>query len=115
MPFTRKQHIYLLERYLAMKSYADTIAVFTTEYEDAQVRNKSSISQLVKKFRETRSVMNVPKNQMCTVLTPEKVEEIGAAFSDAPHSLIRKVARQTGTSIKSTYRTTQLLKLSVPC
>ncbi len=40
MPFTHKQHIYLLEHYLVTKSYADTIAAFTTEYEDAQVPNK---------------------------------------------------------------------------
>ncbi len=111
MPFTRKERIYLLERYLATKSYAETITVFTTEYEDAQVPNKSSISRLVKKFCDTGSVMNIPKNQMRTVLTPEKVEEIRAAFSDTPHSLISKVARQTGTSIKSTHRTTWLLKL----
>ncbi len=55
--------------------------------------------------------MNAPKNQTRTMLTPEKVEKIGAAFSDTPHSSIRKVARQTVTSIKSIHRTTQLLKL----
>ncbi len=69
------------------------IAAFTTEYEDAQVPNKSCISRLVKKFCETESVMNTPKNRIRTVLTPEKVEEIGATFSDNPHSSIRKVAR----------------------
>ncbi len=115
MPFTRKQRIYLLECYLAMKSYAYTIAAFTTKYEDAQVSNKSSISRLVKKFCETGSVMNAPKNRTCTVLTPVKVKEIGAAFSDTPHSSIRKVARRTGTSIKSTHRTTRLLKLYPYC
>ncbi len=55
------------------KSFADTIAVFTAEYEDAQVQNKSFISQLVKKFCEMWSVMNAPRNQMRTMLTPEKV------------------------------------------
>ncbi len=111
MSFTRKQLIYLLELYLATKSYADTITVFTTEYEDAQVLNKSYNSRLVKKFRETGSVMNAPKNQRRTVLTPEKVEEIGAAFSNTPHSSICKVASRTGISIKSTHRATWLLKL----
>ncbi len=111
MPFTRKQRIYLLERYLATKSYSDTITAFTAEYEDAQVPNKSSISWLVKKFRETGSVMNAPKNQTRTVFTPEKVEEIGATFSDTPHSSICKVARRMGTSIKSTHCTTRPLKL----
>ncbi len=81
MPFTCKQRIYLLERYLATKSYVDTIAAFTAEYEDAQVPNKSSISRLVKKFCETGSAMNTQKNRKRTVLTPEKVKEIGAAFS----------------------------------
>ncbi len=111
MPFTHKQRIYLLERYLATKSYADTIVAFTTKYEDAQVSNKSFISRLVKKFCETGSVMNAPKNRTLTVLTPEKVEDIGAAFSDTPHSSIRKVVRQTGTSMKSTHHATRLLKL----
>ncbi len=78
-----------------MKSYADTIAAFTDKYKDAQIPNKSSISQLVKKFHETGSVMNAPKNRMRTALTPEKVEEIGTTFSDTPHSSIRKVARRT--------------------
>ncbi len=55
--------------------------------------------------------MSAPKNQTRTVLTPEKVEEIGAASSKTPHSLICKVARHTRTSIKSTHRTTRLLKL----
>ncbi len=45
------------------------------------------------------------------MLTPEKVKEIGAAFSNTPHSLIRKVARGAGTSIKSTCCVTWLLKL----
>ncbi len=111
MPFTRKQCIYLIERHLATKSYAGTIAVFTTEYEDAQVPNKSSISRLVKKCCEMRSVMNAPKNRMRTMLAPEKVEEIGATFSDTPHSSIRKVVRRMGTSIKSTHCATRLLKL----
>ncbi len=111
MPFISKQRIYLLERYLATKSYADTIAAFTAKYEDAQVLNKSSISQLVKKFRVMGSVMNAPNNRTRTVLTPEKVKEIGAAFSDTPHSSICKVARRTGTSIKSTHHATRLLKL----
>ncbi len=111
MPFTHKQLIYLLEYYLATKSYADMIDAFTTEYEDAQVPNKSPISWLVKKFREMGSVMNAPKNRMCTVLTPEKVEENGAAFSDTPHSSIRKMVRWTGTSMKSTHHATRLLKL----
>ncbi len=62
MSFTRKQSIYLLKRYLVTKSYADTIAAFTSKNEDEQVPNKSSISQLVKKFCETGSVMNAPKN-----------------------------------------------------
>ncbi len=93
MPFTRKQRIYLLERYLATKSYADTIAAFTAEYENTQVPNKSSISHLVKKFRETGSVMNALKIRTRTVLTPEKVKEMGAAFSNTLHSSIRKVAR----------------------
>ncbi len=115
MPFTCKQRIYLLERYLAMKSYGDMIAAFTAEYEDAQVPNKSSISQLVKTFCETGSMMNAPKNQTCTVLTPEKVEEIRAAFSNTPHSSIRKVARRTGTSIKSTHHATRQLKLYLYC
>ncbi len=115
LPFTRKQRIYLLERYLATKSYADTIAAFTAEYEDAQVPNKSSISQFVKKFCEMGRVMNAPKNQTRTVLTPEKVEEIGASFSDTLHSSIRKVAKRTGTSIKFTHLTTQLLKLYPYC
>ncbi len=111
MPFTRKQRIYLLEHYLATKAYTDIIATFTTTYEDVQVPNKLSISWLVKKFRETGSVMNAPKNRTRTVLTPEKEEEIGAAFSDTPHSSIRKVARRTATSIKSTHCATRLLKL----
>ncbi len=109
MTFTRKQRIYLLECYLATKSYADTIIAFTAAYEDAQVPNKSSISRLVKTFREMGSVMNALKNRMCTVLIPEKVEEIGAAFSDTQH--ICKVAKRTRTSIKSTHHATRLLKL----
>ncbi len=111
MPFTGKQCFYLLERYLATKSYADMNTTFTAEYKDTQVPNKSSVSRLVKKFRETWSVMNATKNRMHTMLTSEKVEEIGATFSDTPHSSICKVARRTATSIKSTHRTTRLSKL----
>ncbi len=91
--------------------FPSLITMFTAGYEDAQVPNKSSISRLVKKIREMGSVMNALKNQTHTVLTPEKVEEIGAAFSDTSHSSIHNVARRTGTSIKSTHRATWLLKL----
>ncbi len=70
MPFTRKQCIYLLEHYLATKSYADTITLppspdlslldyFSWGYLkdkifETAVPNKNCVKELWKKFNESR-------------------------------------------------------------
>ncbi len=110
MPFTRKQHIYLLERYLATKSYADTIAAFTTEYKDAQFPNKSSISRLVKKFCDGECD-ECTKEPNAHCVDTRKSRGNWCHLLRHPHSSIHKVARRMGTSIKSTHYATRLLKL----
>lgn len=111
MNFTLQERIFLLERYLATNSYRETIDAFVFKFPDTRAPNKSTISRILARFRETGSVADRQKRRKCTVLTPAKVEEIGNAFSTSPHCSLRRVSQQTGTSLKSTHRATKMLNL----
>ncbi|XKL65621.1 hypothetical protein PGB90_009041 [Kerria lacca] len=110
MSFAQDQRVFLLEQYLATKSYGKTMRAFIAKFPDTPAPNKSTISRLLSRFCETGSVADREKKRMRTVLTTEKVEEIGTALQISPHSSLRRVAQQTGTSLKSTRRATKMLQ-----
>ncbi|PSN38302.1 hypothetical protein C0J52_19165 [Blattella germanica] len=59
------------------------------------VPNKSTIHRLVGKVRETGIFADKKRNRKRTVLTEEKLDDIGACFEQSPHKSLSKLAQQS--------------------
>jgi hypothetical protein len=58
---------------------------------------------MIKKFRETGSLMDKNLNRQKSVLTPGILQDIQTAITRYPHKYLRKLSAQTGISLGSAY------------
>ncbi|PSN33012.1 hypothetical protein C0J52_26248 [Blattella germanica] len=84
---------------------------FRKKFPGISVPHKSTIQELVKKVCETGSFSNKKINRSRTVLTEEKLENIAYLLENSPNKSLSKLAQQTGLSVSSVYKATQLLNL----
>jgi hypothetical protein len=68
------------------------------------------IERLVKKFHNTGSVLDKKKNRKRSVLTAEKLDEIGASLESSSRKSLTQLAMQYGVSMGSAHTATRLLK-----
>ena len=69
MLLTVEEHVFILESYLKTMSYAyGRQSLFEKFRRQAQV--KSAITKMIKKFRETGSLLEKNRNRQKSVLTP---------------------------------------------
>jgi hypothetical protein len=64
---------------------------------------KSAIAKMIKKFRETGSLLDKHRNWHKSVLTPEILQDIQMAITRSPHKSLRKLSAQTGISLGSAH------------
>ncbi|PSN33201.1 hypothetical protein C0J52_23311, partial [Blattella germanica] len=69
---------------------------------------------LVCKVRDTGAFADKKRNRKRTVLTKEKLNDIGACFEQSPHKSLSKLAQQVGVSVSSVWNAIKLLKFK-PC
>jgi hypothetical protein len=55
MVYSRAERVFILERYLASKSFAAIREAFSNAYPDKEVPNKTTVHLLVTQFRDTGS------------------------------------------------------------
>ncbi|PSN43710.1 hypothetical protein C0J52_14008 [Blattella germanica] len=67
---------------------------FIRKFPGVSVPNKSTIHRLVCKVRETNAFADKKRNHKRTVLTQNKVDDIGACFEQSPHKSLSKLAQQ---------------------
>jgi hypothetical protein len=58
MSFSRVQRVFIVEHYLASRSYLTCQNLFRDTFPDSPVQNKSTVSRLANRFRDTGSVRN---------------------------------------------------------
>jgi transposase len=75
------------------------------------LRQKSTISRLVNRFRDTGSVQDRNRSGRPSVLSDDSLDEIRQAILRSPRKSARKLSLQSGLSYGSAHKTTQILKL----
>ncbi|PSN32310.1 hypothetical protein C0J52_15716, partial [Blattella germanica] len=73
---------------------------FIRKFPGVSVPNKSTIHHLVCKVRETGAFADKKQHRKRTVLTEEKLDNIGACFEQSPHKSLSKLAEHVGVCIR---------------
>ncbi|PSN31700.1 hypothetical protein C0J52_22695 [Blattella germanica] len=105
--YTLEQRMFLVETYIRKRSYLKCRIRFIRKFPGVSLPNKSTIHRLVCKVHETGAFAADKKwNSKRTVLTEEKLDDIGACFKQSPHKSLSKL----GVSVSSVWNATKLLK-----
>jgi transposase len=110
MVYSTEHRVFLIETYTKKSSYRTCRRKFHQKFPDINVPSKSMIERLVKKFHNTGSVLDKKKNRKRSVLTAEKLDEIGASLESSPRKSLTQLAVQYGVSLGSAHTATKLLK-----
>jgi hypothetical protein len=79
MRLTVEERVFILESYLETMSYAHCRQSFFQKFR-MQVPVKSAIAKIIKKFRETGSLMDKNRNRQKSVNTRDKCIEMNGYF-----------------------------------
>ena len=88
-----EERVFILESYLKTMSYAHCRQSFFEKF-SRQASVKSAIAKMIKKFRETVSLLDKNRNRQKSVLTPGILQDIQTAVARSPHKSLRKLSAQ---------------------
>jgi hypothetical protein len=88
MRLTVEERVFILESYFKTTSYAHCRQSFFEKFR-RQVPVKSVIAKMIKKFRETDSLLDKNRNWQKSVLTPVILHDIQTAITRSPHKSLR--------------------------
>jgi len=97
MQLTVEECIFILKSYLKTMSYTHCRQSFFEKFR-RQAPVKSGIAKMIKKFRETGSLLDKNCNRQKSVLTPGILQDIQTAITRY-HKSLRKLSAQTGISL----------------
>jgi len=80
MRLTVEERVFVLESYLKMMSYAHCRQSFFEKFR-RQAPVKSAIAKIIKKFRETGSLLDKNRNRQKSVLTPGILQDVQTAIT----------------------------------
>lgn len=93
------------------ESYAECRRLFTEKFYGFSAPSKSTIHDLVKKLRTTGSLIDQKRERKRSVLTEDKLDEIGENLERSPKKSLRKLSQQMDVSLSSARKATKLLRL----
>jgi len=102
MWLTLKKRVFILESYLKTMSYAHCRQGFFEKFR-RQAPVKIAIAKIIKKFRETGSLLDKNRNRQKSALTPGLLQDIQTAITRFPHKSLLKLNAQTGISLGSAH------------
>jgi hypothetical protein len=102
MQLTVEERVFILESYLKTMSYAHCRQSFFEKFR-RQAPVKSAIAKMIKKFRETSSLLDKNRNRQKSVLTSGILQDIQTAITRSPHKSLQKLSAQTGISLGSAH------------
>lgn len=111
MPYSIEQRIFIVEEYVRTTSIRSVRVKFQEKYPRSGVPAKSTIQDLVKKWRTTGDVSNAKRDKQPTVRTPEVVANIADVIGRSPTKSTRRLSQQTGISRTSCRRILHGLKM----
>jgi hypothetical protein len=80
MSFTQVQRVFIVEHYLASRSYLTCQNEFRDTFIDSPVPNKSTVSRLVNRFRDTGSVQDRNLSGRPSVLSDDSFDDMDVTF-----------------------------------
>lgn len=104
MHYSFEQRVFIVEEYVKSKSIQFVRDSFSLRFPKFGVPAKSTIQDLIKKWRLTGSVSDGKKHRKPTVRTPEAVADIAARIGRSPNQSTRRLAQQCGISRRSCQR-----------
>jgi hypothetical protein len=96
---------------LASRSYLICQNELRDTFPDSSVPNKSTISRLVNRFRDTGSVQDRNRSGRTSVLSVDSLDDIRQTLLRSPRKSLRKLSLQSGLSYGSVHKATKILKL----
>jgi transposase len=110
MRFTVEERVFIVEKYFNTHSYVQCRLDFTEKF-GKETPVKSAIQKLLKRFRETGSVLDKTRDRQKTVLTTEVVQDIDATLTRSPHKSLRRLGQEKNVSVGSAHAVRKMLKL----
>jgi hypothetical protein len=98
MSFSQVQQVFIAENYLASSSYFICQNEFRDAFPDSPVSNKSTISRLVNRFRDTGSVQDRNRSGRLSVLSVDSLDDIRQTLLRSPRKPLIKLSLQSGLS-----------------
>jgi hypothetical protein len=115
MSFSQVQRLFIVEHYLASRSYLICQNEFRDTFPDSPVPKKSTISRLVNRFRHTGSVQDRNRSGRPSVLSDDSLDDIRQTLLRFARKLLRKLSLQSGLSYGSVHKATNILKFHPYC
>jgi transposase len=84
MSFSQVQRVFIVKHHLASRSYLACQNEFRDTFPDSPVPNKSTISCLVNRFRDTGSVLDRNRSGRPSVLSDDSLDEIRQSLLCSP-------------------------------
>jgi transposase len=103
--------VFIVEHYLASRSYLTCQNEFRDTFPDSPVPNRSTVSRLVNRFRDTGSVQDRNRSGRPWVLSVDSLVDIRQTLLRSPRKSLRKLSLQSGVSYGSVHKATKILKL----
>jgi transposase len=102
MRLTVKERVFILESFLKTMSCTHCRQRFVEKFR-RQGPVKSSIAKMIKKFRETGSLLDKNRNRQKSVLTPGILQDIQTAITRSSCKSLQKLNAQTNISLGSAH------------
>jgi hypothetical protein len=80
---------------------------FVTHFTDVSVVSKSTIRQIVNKFRRVDSLLNKQQQQTLRVLSKETSYDVGTRLEASAWKILRRLSQQSGVSKSSVHASTK--------
>jgi transposase len=84
MSFSQVQRLFIIEHYLASRSYFTCQNEFRDTFPDSPLSNKSTIYRLVNRFRDTGSVQDSNRSGRPLVLSDDSLNDIRQTLLRSP-------------------------------
>jgi isocitrate lyase len=84
MSFSQVQRLFIVEHYLASRSYLTCQNEFRDTFPDSSVPNKSTIPRLVNRFRDTERVQDRNRSGRHSALSDDSLDDIRQTLLRSP-------------------------------
>jgi hypothetical protein len=107
--------VFIVEFYLASLSYLTYQNQFRDTFPDSPVPNKSTVTHLVNRFRDTGGMQDGNCSNRPLVLSVDSLDDICQTLLHSPQKSLRKLSLQSGLSCGSVHKATKIFELHVYC